>query len=385
MPEIKLILFFLSKLQNSENLRAPSDLNSIDWDLFVDLSIRHKVLMLIFQSLMIENQISVPKVIKDKLKKIYRINLMRNISVSSNLIQIVNMLDNNRIISVPFKGAVLSEFVYHDPMLRQFADLDLLISKKDAQKTINLFLKTGYELKIDLKQDQFKNYVKFKKSIEIKEKKSDIWVDLHWEFTGNYSIKPFELEYVRNRLVQINFLNQKVSHLAKADLLACLCLHGCKNIWDNLESIFCIALVFETFNTGDIERLCDISSEKHCKKAVGLALFLCIHFFKIELTDTMKNHLFIYPDLKKISLPIIQKLTLEKHPPINIGFRFSKFNLDVRDSLVDKIQYVLRMLFIPSFVDWNNNNFPNQFPILYFFARPTRLIKRYLSQVLHKL
>ncbi len=381
-PEIQLILYCLSLLQDKQSVRHSSlepDFQKINWDNFIDLSSRHKLMPLVAQAINQTDKIRFPNKIKSRIKNIYKSNLVKNFFLSSKLIHILNLMENNHIKCIPFKGPALSEFVYKDLALRQFSDLDLLISRKDAPKAMDIFSEYGFNLQIDLKQNQFKTYSKIKGSIELWHKTSRIHVDLHWEFTGNYSIKPFELEYVQPRLVPLNFLNKQILHLSKVDTIVCLCLHGAKNIWDNLENIYCVSLLSHNITENDEQCLLKTCNEKRCRKIVAAGIYLCIHFFKINLSSEIKNYLFVYPDLDKITQPLIQLLSSGKPWEKSKTYRFSKFNLIIRDCFIDKVQYGLRMLFLPSFVDWDKYNFSQKLSLFYFLTRPLRLARNYLQ------
>ncbi len=383
IPELQLILFFLSRshcFKDPAPFRGnPAGFENIDWNLFVDLSRQHKVLPMVYQSIVENTEINIPEDVRARMKSTNRSIVIRNLSISSKLVHILKMLGKNHIACIPFKGPVLSKFAYNDSALRQFSDIDLFISRKDVSESIRLFKSQGYELQIALKPSQFETYAKIKESIELRHKDRSMLIDLHWEFTGNYSIQPFALEFVRDRLVEIDFLNQKILHLSKTDLIACLCLHGAKNYWDSLESVFCVSLLLQNLSPSEEASLCEISSAKKCKKTIALGMNLCVHFFNTSLSEKMRHHFFIFPDLDKVSRPIIQYLSVNKSRQEDRSNRFSRFNLTVRDSFFDKIRYALRMLFLPSFVDWHQFSFSNRLSILYFVIRPVRLVTTYLK------
>jgi len=61
-----------------------------------------------------------------------------NMLMTSELIMLMKLFEENNIEAIAFKGPTLSQMAYGNLTLRQYADLDILIDEKDLQKSINL-------------------------------------------------------------------------------------------------------------------------------------------------------------------------------------------------------------------------------------------------------
>lgn len=74
----------------------------------------------------------VPKIVLSGLKLNYMNIVKHNMLLTSELIKIMKLLEENDIEAVSFKGPILAQLAYPDITLRQYADLDILIKKEDV-------------------------------------------------------------------------------------------------------------------------------------------------------------------------------------------------------------------------------------------------------------
>ena len=62
----------------------------------------------------------------------------QNMLMTSELIKVLKILEENNIEAISFKGPVLSQLAYGDVVSRQYCDLDILINIKDFESVVNL-------------------------------------------------------------------------------------------------------------------------------------------------------------------------------------------------------------------------------------------------------
>ncbi|GAG91885.1 unnamed protein product, partial [marine sediment metagenome] len=82
---------------------------------------------LLYQSLKKTCPEAVPDDTLEQLRAYFLTNAKRNLFLTGKLLRLLELLKDNGILAVPFKGPVLAESVYGDLSLRQFADLDILV------------------------------------------------------------------------------------------------------------------------------------------------------------------------------------------------------------------------------------------------------------------
>lgn len=78
------------------------------------------------------------------MKQHYMDIVKQNMLMTSELIKVVKILEENNIEAISFKGPVLSQLAYGDVVSRQYCDLDILVDEKELIRTVNLFLDNGY-------------------------------------------------------------------------------------------------------------------------------------------------------------------------------------------------------------------------------------------------
>ena len=115
-------------------------LSEIDYQQLIDIASRHGVLPLVYKTLKDLSQGDKGS-IQDFLSELKPINMsiaQRNMLMSSELIKIMRLLEENHIEALAFKGPALAQTAYGDITLRQFGDLDILIREKDRSRVIDL-------------------------------------------------------------------------------------------------------------------------------------------------------------------------------------------------------------------------------------------------------
>jgi len=107
----------------------------------------------------------------DRLHQQRLINTGRYLLQRHSITRIKTILDAAKIPHVVYKGASIRERLYADPALRPAADIDVLVSGKHKQQTIQAFTLQGYELHASA------DIV----SHEVSLKKGNASIDLHWD------------------------------------------------------------------------------------------------------------------------------------------------------------------------------------------------------------
>jgi len=139
--------------------------STLNWDLVYEISLRQRVLPLLYENIKSRLSSRVPDRIIEKLKNVYFDNVTRNISLSSFLLKVLNILKEDDIVAVPFKGPLLAQYVYGDIGLRPFSDLDVLVNQNDAVCAWGILLENGFSPKLELDHGQRHKYTKLMSNI----------------------------------------------------------------------------------------------------------------------------------------------------------------------------------------------------------------------------
>ncbi len=115
-----------------------------NWKELLKSARNHRVVPLLWRALTTASKDLVPDDVLEDLRMDNLLNAMRNLMLAKELISIIESMEDHGISVMPFKGLVLASSAYGDLSLRQFDDLDILISLKDIEKADEMPLFLGY-------------------------------------------------------------------------------------------------------------------------------------------------------------------------------------------------------------------------------------------------
>jgi hypothetical protein len=115
-----------------------------DWTLFEKIALQTKLASLCFHSLVLKNEMNIPKGTKEFLARVYNKILAKNIVILKEFSDLKKILNRAEIPYIPLKGIRLVEEIYKDLGLRHLSDIDILFVPEDSTKVRALFLEFGY-------------------------------------------------------------------------------------------------------------------------------------------------------------------------------------------------------------------------------------------------
>jgi hypothetical protein len=374
IPELTFVLLCACTNPDQERCtRIKSIANSsLDWDLVYDVSLHHRVFPLLYKNIKENLPDSVPDRIVEKLKKNYVNNATKNLYFSGFLIKVMNLLEAHDIMAVPFKGPVLAQDIYGDLELRQFSDLDILVSDNDAVNAWIIFIKNGFQPQLDLDNNQKYKYVKTEDNISFS--KGNIYVELHWEMSGIYLSKPLTLDHVSQELGKIFFVNREISNLCSEQLLVYLCVHGAKHGWGNIGQVCCVAGILK--KNLDWDRIEKFALNWKCQKMLKLGLYLSWTLLDAHVSDNVLNEIKKDDTISGLAQEVFACMfkNVTNFKVRDTTDRFTSFHVRIRDSFIDSLRYFFRLAFRPTDKEWLYFPVPGYLSFLHYFLRPCRLL-----------
>jgi len=306
----------------------------------------------------------------------FYLNLKKHCKESSvSLVKLLSLFKENNIDAVPFKGPVQAQLLYMDTGLRSFSDLDILVKKKDAVSARDLLFANGFITDVAIPDRQIETYLKKENFFHLVNKSGTINIDLHWELTGRYSLKPLFYDDLEEQFEQIDLIGKSSASLSLEDMLIYLCIHGTSHCWEKLEMICSVAEIIKSKKIKDWDRVITKASLLKCKRMVYLGLILAERIFETNLPKSIKNKVNNDDGVQKLSKKVIEKIMHQSQGYTeSLNWRFSSIHFSVRDSLLDKVKYGIRLFFQPTIREWDKYPLPGLLLFLYYFLRPYRLI-----------
>ncbi len=110
-------------------------------------------------------------------KDIYFSTISDNMKLSNNIWRAVNLLRNNGLDPIPYKGPTLGIIAYGDIALRSSADIDIMIHNFEFEQAINIFVNNGYSIPVSSKKKIIKYTYKTWRDINLE--KGEYHFDIH--------------------------------------------------------------------------------------------------------------------------------------------------------------------------------------------------------------
>jgi len=347
----------------------------IDWEYVVRSAFRNRVMPFLYRNLKKTCPLAVPDDILKQLRSYNKFKTSRSLFLTGKLLHILNLLKDNGILAIPFKGPVLAEYVYGDFALRDFGDLDILVHKTDAIKARDLLEADGYRPEIELTTGQKKAYLRSEYYFTVIRDVGRVVVELHWEMAGKNSFSPLYLEGLEDRLEPATLAGREVLHVSAEDLVLYLCLHGSKDCWGNLEQICSVAELIHSRLDMDWTLIVHLAGRLRCERRLFLGLFMARDLFGVTLPGQILERIKDDAKVPKLADKVYERLFNEPKyvPGKDLNPRFSWFHMEVRDRFEEKIRYASHLMFSPSVEEWRELPLPARLWFLHYLYRPIRL------------
>jgi len=339
-----------------------------NWEVFIDLAFSHGVFPLVYKELKKYRSL-IPQEIFH-IMKIYNINIVKqNMLMSAELIKVMQILEENNIEALAFKGPTLAQMAYGDITLRQYGDLDILVQKDDIYKVYDL-LKGSYSRELECTPAQEKTWFKYAHDLGLTAK-NGTHIEFHWSMLDNdHPINLKNIDFFQNKtFVDIN--KQNISVISNEEFLIYLCVHGSKHMFERIEWVVDIDkfICTQKINWSHIEK---ILQNKNYKNFVFLGLFLAQKLFNTPISQKIHSK----TDTIEIISHYIQNIWNEHKEATNSTN--IQYTLKLFTSIKDKIKFIYKMYFKPTFTEYWYISLPDYLYFLYYPLRQYLLIKKYL-------
>ncbi|MFC1488540.1 nucleotidyltransferase family protein [Thermodesulfobacteriota bacterium] len=383
--EIELLLCCARAVLNDEHTQFIKNIDQkkVDWDHLIQMSFDRRVMPLLYRNLIRSGSNRVPDEFMEKLRHRYLSNATENIYLTGELLKVLELLEGQNILALPFKGPVLAQYLYGDISLRQFSDLDLLIHRKDIIKTRELLLANGYQDSMNLDDRQFMAFARIYTQNVFMSHDYRVNLELHWEMSNRYISNDFDIKKLNGCLETIDFSGKKVKNLQVNELLFYLCLHGTKHHWETLEMIYCVAELIRSHPKIDWDRVICLGTHMRSERTLFLGLFLAHDLYGVDLPYKILNKIaddsMIYIIAKKVYNDLFRKDEIPAE--LSIKFRNFLYHMNVRNRFSEKIWFCVEKLIRPKVADWVVFPLPATLSFLHYLLRPIRLAYKWTMRI----
>jgi hypothetical protein len=353
------------QMADSSSIQLFIQENKIDWKQFYHLSGVHRIRPVVYHVL-------------DPFKELIKsedLAQLRNYCIYHNafalrnkreLNRIIDLCNQNDILSKPFKGIDFAENVYGNIGIREFSDNDLIIRNQDIDKLIGIMISEGYHSKdIECYKKFPKQYIRDYKDLLFEKRNGasrDFAFEFHFKTSRYFQGYPFTFAELLGQNFMTELKNYDTNHYLKLMTLS----NGLMDYYPNLRSILDIAVILKK---GEPSKIYDLDPVLNQFLDYGAIIsFKLFNYPDIPVTGSLTDK---KTDFCNYLLNNILELTESKR--INI-LKYMYFRIKNLDSITYKAaqlkNYIL-LLFRPNCADVTIIKLPYHF--LYYFTKPFRI------------
>jgi hypothetical protein len=278
-----------------------------------------------------------------------------------------------------WKGPVLAYSVYPSPELRTFVDLDLLVRRRDVQRTREVLLARGYAPKASELPEEHQ-FSRGSHSVSMVNERTGISVDLHWGAAARYFSSAMDTDILCEQAQPLAVGDATIPALPPAPLLLALSAHGAKHgpfPWPMLKWITDVEAFLWTYPDKDWAAVLARARATGCQRMVLLGICLARALLDAPIPPVVDAAIRDDPVVTRLVPGIRDRLLSENAQ----GFAFRDrvhFDLAVRERLRDRIRYRYERLLTISPRDLAALRLPTRLRFLQLPLRLTRLAGSYV-------
>src|SRR2546421_2580085 len=311
----------------------------LDWDYVCRKAYQHGVLPLLYRSLLSCQKEIVPERVHSYLRDSFQENVRFNLCRTRELLKLLRLCEAKGIPTLPFKGPLLAVQAYGDLGLRQFSDLDILVTRADLPKVQDLLLADGYRLALPLKG--IKRIVpaldRRKDQIFVKDDTSKIVIELHWRLTDKYFDFPLDMKRLWQRLVPVSLAGSIVRGLPLEDLILYLCMHGTRHSWERLAWICDVAELIRVHPEIDWDSLMNRARTLGNERSLSLGLFLASDLLGASLPEEVSARIQTDPKVRLVATRVRELLFQQDDNGLDISYWY-RHHLLMRERFRDRVR-----------------------------------------------
>jgi hypothetical protein len=355
----------------------------INWKKLMEIAVIQGVTPMVYQSLNSICAADIPEDIYSELQNRSNDNAWRNLFLTAELHKLLKLFKQEDIPAIPYKGAIMAVSAYGNLALREFFDLDILVSESDVSKVNDLLSSQGYQGSAQ--------YSWYSREQTFVNQKNQINVDLHWGLFPGY-LPPFEFNFEqlwqRCQLYSIGSTQQK--SFSWEDLLVILAIQIFKDAFNGSLQLLKICDLNQVISSGqswDWQQIIQQNQgwEQGKETPVLFALCLTQQLFGTKLSPEIKQRIKISPligfSANRIRQQIFARNDIEKTVHNLIARLFFVLLMKKAFSLRFLLGQLIRLIIEPNQGDKEFVWLPKYLEFLYYFVRPMRKLSQFVIKI----
>jgi hypothetical protein len=373
-PELQLIL------QCARARTDPGEIAAVvegvrDWELFWSLAERHDLRSLCFWRLQHASARSIPSTFLSRLRHHFIQNTQTNLFRTGELFRVLELLDSGGVSAAVFKGPVFAWWSYENPGMREYGDLDLLVSSRHAGRAQQLLAEAGYRLEAVVPDSAMAWFFKDCGQIEMIHDPAHVVIDLHWDLAPRSLDLSLSADGLWPRLRTLDIAGRPVLSFHQNDQLLFAAWHGGKHGWTTLSWLADIAALLRAHSV-DWEQVLADARDMRLARSLFVALWLVRDLLEIDLPAIAREGMESHPESLEIAREARSHLL--QGPGAQPFFpRKLWYQIRLTEGRWRQLRLLWRKVTEPKISDWAHLPVQPRLFAAYYVARPFRLLAKY--------
>lgn len=287
----------------------------------------------------------------------------------SELIRVQGLLRTAGIQSLAYKGAALAGRIYGELGLRPFADVDLLIARKDAAGAGEALRRAGYIPEFELAPAEKELFPHESCQADFRHSSSGLLIEMHWAILSRPFALEIDAEPFFGQATTTDIAGVSLPVPCDEDLLLALFAHGTKHAWGGLKWLADIAWFMAREPDFDWLRLVERATALRMRRIVATALILVRDFFLVPLPTPVVGLINDDPVAAKLARQISRMISAGEVPETRIAW-LHLFWTRVREHPTDRVRVAVRLMSDPT-IDFRRRTHLG--PAMDWLNRPLRV------------
>jgi hypothetical protein len=349
---------------------------ALDWEFVVNESAVNSILPLLARNISAVAADIAPAQHVDRLTKGARANALRCLSLTAELIKIIDLLRASGVQAMPYKGPVLAVDAYGDVTLREFEDLDIIVRQRDMAQADEVVKKIGYRPNHPWIFGSGANSAVVPGEYDYRDEQRGMLVEFHSEFTLRHFPARPDLGEMSKRLVSVTISGHEIATFCPEDMLSLLCVHGSKDFWERISWIADIAEFVRSHPRLNWDVVLSQAEGLQAGRMVNLGLALATGMLGALLPTEIAARVGRDSVAGDIASEIAQRHLMREPPERGAGERFQYRRRMVAGGFAGW-RYSMRLTTQPADEDSAAMRLPRSLAPLYVLLRPFRLLRQY--------
>jgi hypothetical protein len=384
---------FSLSLRQKQHMQSLAQ-SALDWDDVRRQAEYHSVVPIVMRNVKAICYDCVPAKILEELNKVVRLQGLKSVFLSSELLRLQSAFNEHGIEFIPFKGPVLSKQAFGDACLRSFTDLDVIVRTQNVSKVFRLLVSLGFSPSPHRTAEDIEALLSAGTLDKLTHEHTFIrppsmirnfplQIDVHWNIAPS-SMQTIAFDDIHRGYERIELCGQQVETMSAERCLVALAVHAAKHQFSELKWLVDIAELATRANV-DWVLVYDVAQQWRVERMIDLALMLAATIgYELDLPEFAVARLSRAHSLVPLCRTTHQ-LWLAADPTHQANLReYYMYICRALGRPAQIMKFLMAELTAPNMVSWQRIRLPSSLFFLYRLITPAILINDFWRQRLEQ-